>query len=1037
MSSELLASGVDNLKGHLAGAFNVLTGSSGDYTDLGIGRKFGGAAAAYSLRDVGAMNGPVVRVRRDSDNSEQDFSALAVPFIPEWCNRQAIKPLDVKALQSDGRTGDFIIAKAAYSLRSLGDRQATIANDAAPLNADTVVPASGKYVVQVRRNVDGTIKSFTADEVSDGTLVSFVNESFTSSLPLDVQGSAAAAYSLRDLKTGGTSVTSSGDTAGDTTSNYVVQVRRSSDDTIKSFTADSITNGDLLSFVNEHHIVYSSDFSSDVNSFSALDGDSISRIDSFGGEDNVLKFQVGTGSSSHRITRTGGLIANEKMNFSIKVYIPSSNADVNSVLIRDASSNVVISSTTPASDQWVTLSAENLTNITNNVLRIRFQKDGSNFTGNNTDVAYIKDIVTTQVTADGHVATWYDQSGNSNNATQGTAGSQPKIVNSGSLVTGQTGSNGLDVQKLQFFNLTSDITLANFSSFGVIDNNNSSSSPSGGNNPLLGDNSSNTDFFGIGNDDTDGANNTMSLRTGGSEVTANEGDAGNEGNTVVRTHIYNGSTLTGFANSTQTDNTLSQTGSLSNIDLLFARDSADAEAKTFQGTVSEIIIHSSDQSEKRRAIEESIATANGITLASFSRNGAVRTWYDQSVSDQAGSTATGNHAVQTTTAEQPSIVSNGSLHTSGGINFDGFNDELDMPTNLISSINSASAFVVAKTDSTSDTQVAVALSRNDPDFRFYMGAIVSGNFTFGYQDSASKISLGSADTNKHLFTGIAGSSNAEAFLDGTSKGTVSSADGKSALSSGGIGAINSSVDFDGLIEEVIIYNTDQTDNRGAFEANIAEHYNISGVPAEDNQVNGFVETWYDQSGNGNDATQTTATKQPKIVNSGSLLADGVDFDGTDDFLELTSVLGAGANQSIFVVQKSDDLESSSTATIFDNRDSSGQGSSVLIGSGNFKYLVQSASTTAGSSNLNENILTSINNSSNTSAGLNGTLTDGTAGGTIANSGDEPRIGARSYSTAANFYDGSIKEIITYNTDQTSDRADIESNIANHYGITLS
>jgi hypothetical protein len=127
MSSELLASGVDNLKGHLAGAFNVLTGSSGDYTDLGIGRKFGGAAAAYSLRDVGAMNGPVVRVRRDSDNSEQDFSALAVPFIPEWCNRQVIKPLDVKALQSDGRTGDFIIAKAAYSLRSLGDRQATVA----------------------------------------------------------------------------------------------------------------------------------------------------------------------------------------------------------------------------------------------------------------------------------------------------------------------------------------------------------------------------------------------------------------------------------------------------------------------------------------------------------------------------------------------------------------------------------------------------------------------------------------------------------------------------------------------------------------------------------------------------------------------------------------------------------------------------------------------------------------------------------------------------------------------------------------------
>jgi hypothetical protein len=84
MSSELLASGVDNLKGHLAGAFNVLTGSSGDYTDLGIGRKFGGAVAAYSLRDIGAMNGPVVRVRRDSDNAERDFSALAISFIADF-----------------------------------------------------------------------------------------------------------------------------------------------------------------------------------------------------------------------------------------------------------------------------------------------------------------------------------------------------------------------------------------------------------------------------------------------------------------------------------------------------------------------------------------------------------------------------------------------------------------------------------------------------------------------------------------------------------------------------------------------------------------------------------------------------------------------------------------------------------------------------------------------------------------------------------------------------------------------------------------
>jgi len=51
---------------------------------------------------------------------------------------------------------------------------------------------------------------------------------------------------------------------------------------------------------------------------------------------------------------------------------------------------------------------------------------------------------------------------------------------------------------------------------------------------------------------------------------------------------------------------------------------------------------------------------------------------------------------------------------------------------------------------------------------------------------------------------------------------------------------------------------------------------------------GFVKTWHDQSGNGNDASQGTAASQPKIVSSGSLVTEGgkaaLRFDGTDDFL---------------------------------------------------------------------------------------------------------------------------------------------------------
>jgi hypothetical protein len=37
---------------------------------------------------------------------------------------------------------------------------------------------------------------------------------------------------------------------------------------------------------------------------------------------------------------------------------------------------------------------------------------------------------------------------------------------------------------------------------------------------------------------------------------------------------------------------------------------------------------------------------------------------------------------------------------------------------------------------------------------------------------------------------------------------------------------------------------------------------------------GYVVTWYDQSGNGNDITQSTASSQPQLVSSGAVLTKG-------------------------------------------------------------------------------------------------------------------------------------------------------------------
>jgi hypothetical protein len=113
-------------------------------------------AAAYSLRSLTGSDPKVVRVRRGSDNDERDFTASEVSSgaLTSYVNAQVVAPLDIQALTATGRDGAYQIAKAAYSLRSLGTRQATVMMHA-PSGDTVVIPCSGKYVCQVRRNVNG------------------------------------------------------------------------------------------------------------------------------------------------------------------------------------------------------------------------------------------------------------------------------------------------------------------------------------------------------------------------------------------------------------------------------------------------------------------------------------------------------------------------------------------------------------------------------------------------------------------------------------------------------------------------------------------------------------------------------------------------------------------------------------------------------------------------------------------------------------------------------------------------------------------
>ena len=106
MSSEHPGSAQNQQKGNLGGAWDILSGAQGEYTDLGIARKFGGAAAAYSLRDIGAMNGPVVKVRRSQDTTPVNFSAGAIASggLEEFAIGQPILDLYNNAAQFSSST---------------------------------------------------------------------------------------------------------------------------------------------------------------------------------------------------------------------------------------------------------------------------------------------------------------------------------------------------------------------------------------------------------------------------------------------------------------------------------------------------------------------------------------------------------------------------------------------------------------------------------------------------------------------------------------------------------------------------------------------------------------------------------------------------------------------------------------------------------------------------------------------------------------------------------------------------------------------
>jgi len=214
----------------------------------------------------------------------------------------------------------------------------------------------------------------------------------------------------------------------------------------------------------------------------------------------------------------------------------------------------------------------------------------------------------------------------------------------------------------------------------------------------------------------------------------------------------------------------------------------------------------------------------------------------------------------------------------------------------------------------------------------------------------------------------------------------------------------------------------------------AGYINFTEVSVELVACDGFVDTWYDQSGNDRHATQATMANQPQIVDSGSLVTEGgkaaLDFDGSNDSLNSLFSAGAASSQTIVGVFKTPSVISG-FAGIADCRDANDDGPGLAQVTDNIRFHVDTDDRLIEDT-ADFYVAVACYGNSVSSLSLNGVLTTG-AGPASFSVAATYAIG-RSAVGAAGFLDGTISEVVIYPSDQTANRERIKGDINRHFGI---
>lgn len=189
---------------------------------------------------------------------------------------------------------------------------------------------------------------------------------------------------------------------------------------------------------------------------------------------------------------------------------------------------------------------------------------------------------------------------------------------------------------------------------------------------------------------------------------------------------------------------------------------------------------------------------------------------------------------------------------------------------------------------------------------------------------------------------------------------------------------------------------------------------------------GFVKTWYDQSGNGNNLSQSTLTFQPSIVISGSVINDGSKPSiSSPGVKELSVSISINQPDTFFTVAKK--------GSDADNQIMDSDGTRQLIrvyGSSNDNHSIYAGSyLSVGGSTSNLFLLYGLFNGADSEISVNGN------DATIGNAGTGEITILYIFSKwSSRPWIGLISEFIIYDTDQSSNKSAIKSNINSFYSI---